>query len=55
MKNLKGSTAFFIQLVAMFCNGYLLKLRGPAWAVANYSISQPAGGIPKTQSVKPCD
>ena len=28
----------------MFCYGYLLKLRGPAWAVANYSISQPAGG-----------
>ena len=37
-------TVFFIQSFAMFCYGYLLKLRGPAWAVANYSISQPAGG-----------
>ena len=38
-------TAFLIQSVAMFCYGFLLKLRGPAWAVANYSISQPAGEI----------
>ena len=31
------------------------ELRGPAWTVGSYSISQSAGELPKTLSSKPCD
>ena len=37
-------TAFFSQSVASFCHGFWLKVRAPAWAVANQSSGQSAMG-----------
>ena len=37
---------------AMFCYNYLCKLRGPAWAVGNYSTSLPTKGTLKKHSTE---
>ena len=38
------STALGILSVARFCYVFPCELRGPAWAVGSYSVSQSAGG-----------
>ena len=42
----------FIHLFAIFCYGFLRELWGPAWAVCSYSRSPPAGGIPKSSTLR---
>ena len=51
----KGNTEWGVLSVARFCYVFPRKLRGPAWAVSSYSISQSAGELPKTSSLKPCN